>query len=443
MEVKVSDRFVDFLSDWYYETYICLGGYGSGKSWHVAFKIILKCLQEKRKVLVVREVYETIAESCYDLFSEILTNLNLYTDSRKEYRETNKVLVLKSPMQILFPNGSRIIFRGMDKPQKVKSLNGVSIVWMEEASEIKYEAYKELQGRIRTPNASMHFILTFNPIGRENWTYKHFFKYTDDNNKEHIILDEEKLYKVKTIISNGTYYHHSLPEDNPFLPKSYIQRLDKMKDYDPYLWQVARKGKFGTTGLRVLPQFEIATDAKQFKNAIKSLSENDKYIGMDFGFEESYNAVVKCAVDMKTKTLYIYDEIYVNHITDDKMANQPEMQEIKLEDKWITADSAEPKTIQYYRQQGFKMRSCKKFVGSRLANTRKVKRFHKIICSPKCKNTIRELQDLTYKKDSKGNVIYDEFNIDPHTFSAIWYALDTVTVADVKDKNFNSRSGNT
>ena len=47
---------------------------------------------------------------------------------------------------------------------------------------------------------------------------------------------------------------------------------------------------------------------------------------------------------------------------------------------------------------------------------------------------------MTYKKDSKGNVIYDQFNIDPHTFSAIWYALDTVTVADVKERKFNSKA---
>ena len=76
-----------------------------------------------------------------------------------------------------------------------------------------------------------------------------------------------------------------------------------------------------------------------------------------------------------------------------------------------------------------------------MSNTRKIKRFRKIFISPKCKNTIRELKDLTYKKDAKGNVIYDQFNIDPHTFSAIWYALDTVTVADPKEKHFNSKAG--
>ena len=68
-----------------------------------------------------------------------------------------------------------------------------------------------------------------------------------------------------------------------------------------------------------------------------------------------------------------------------------------------------------------------------------MKRFQRIIISPKCRNTIRELRDLTYSKDSKGNIIYDQFNIDPHTFSAMWYGLEQVTVADLKDRQFYSR----
>jgi phage terminase large subunit len=105
----------------------------------------------------------------------------------------------------------------------------------------------------------------------------------------------------------------------------------------------------------------------------------------------------------------------------------------------IIADNEDPKAISYYRQQGFPIRGCRnKFAGSRLSNTRKVKRFHRIVVSPECRNTIRELKDLTYKKDAKGNAIYDQFSIDPHTFSAIWYALDTVSVADVKERHFNS-----
>ena len=76
----------------------------------------------------------------------------------------------------------------------------------------------------------------------------------------------------------------------------------------------------------------------------------------------------------------------------------------------------EPKTIQFYRQEGFYVKKCKKYIGSRLQNTKKIKRFKKIVCSPRCVNTIIELKDLVYAKDTKDEPIYDQFNIDPHTF---------------------------
>ena len=449
---SVSAAFEDFIFDWDYETYLLIGGYGSGKSYQVAYKIVLKLLEEKRKALVIREVFDTIQDSCYDLFCEILEDMGLFTDAPKEFRrKKTKVLGLKSPLKFRFPNGSQIIFKGMDKPAKVKSINGVSIVWMEECSEIKYEGYKELLGRIRTPNVSMHFILSCNPVGRDNWVYRHFFVRLDDDGQETVIMDENKFYDKKCIIKNGVYYHHSTPDDNPWLPWQYLKRLDDLKNYDYPLYMVARWGRFGATGTRVLPQLVVAKDKEIFKNAIAKLGPENQYFGFDFGFEESYNAVISMSVDLKRGFLYIWDEIYMNKVTDDVFANQPEMQKLKWKidtlnaqgySKMIVADNEDPKAISYYRQNGFKIRACRnKFAGSRLSNTRKIKRFKKIIVSPKCKNVIRELKDLTYKKDTKGNVIYDQFNIDPHSFSAIWYALDGVTVADVKDKDFNSKAG--
>lgn len=448
---EVAERFADFVFDWYYETYLLLGGYGSGKSYHIVLKIILKLLQEKRKALVIREVYDTLTESCYDLFKEILTDMNLLAsdDDKREYK--TKVRALKSPMEFKFPNGSRIIFKGMDKPEKVKSLNGVSIVWFEECSEIKYAGYKEMLGRIRTSDVSMHFILSCNPVGKENWVYRHFFVNIDENGNEKVILDDEDLYLKRTLIHKGVYYHHSLMDDNPYLPDAYRKRIEEIRDYDYPLYRVARWGRFGPSGVRVLPQFTIAKDAKEFTNIIKSLGPENQYFGFDFGFEESYNAVISMSVDLKNSILYIWDEIYMNHITDDKFATIDEM--LKLKDrlnmykeqgfaKTIVADNEDPKAITYYRQNGYQIRSCRnKFAGSRLSNTRKIKRFKKIVCSPKCKNTIRELKDLTYLKKPNGDTVYDEFNIDPHSFSAIWYALDSVTVADVKSKAFNSKSG--
>lgn len=359
-------------------------------------------------------------------------------DPNSNRRKSNKVRYKTSPMQLIFPNGSKVIFKGMDKPGKLKSINGVSIVWLEEASEIKYDGYKELKGRLRHPTLSLHFLLSTNPVGTENWVYQHFFKRTNEDGTETIILDDQRLYKKHTIVKKGVYYHHSVVDDNLFVPKSYVHTLDEMQEYDPDLYRVARLGQFGINGIRVLPQFSVAPH-NQVMRAVNGIPAKFKFTGFDFGFETSYNAVVRMAVDDAEKVLYIYWEYYKNRMTDDRTA--AELAELGLQDEQIIADCEDPKAIQYYRQMGFKIRGCHKWAGSRLANTRKIKRFKKIICSTNCINCIRELSTLTYDKDQKGNLIYDQFNIDPHTFSAIWYALDNYTVADVKDEIRNSRKG--
>lgn len=449
LNVNVSNRFSSFLTDWDYEQYLCLGGYGSGKSYNIALKIIIKLMQERRTALVVRRVRETIKESCFALFKEILENMDYMSDEigRVNMKVIGKAVAIQSPLEIRFPNGSRIIFRGMDNTEKIKSIHGVSIVWIEECSEITFDAYNELLGRIREPKVSLHFILSCNPVGKENWIYNTFFVHTDEKGKEEVIQDPEEVYRRRTLINprNGVYYHHSLPDDNPFLPLSYIKRLDGLKQLDKQLWVVARWGRFGAAGTRVLPNFVVAKDAKQFKRTVNNIPAQFHFFGLDFGFEESYNALISCCVDDKNKILYIYDEIYMNHITDDRFSQREDVRKVAERagrcSKPICADSAEPKTIQFYRQQGYNMYGARKYIGSRLQNTKKMKRFRKIVCSPKCKNTIRELKDLTYAKDSKGNAIYDEFNIDPHTFSALWYALDTYTVADIKEIKTNTREG--
>lgn len=424
IEKEVNPHFEDFIFDWNYKTYLAVGGYGSSKSYHIALKLILKLLQEKRKALVIREVFETIRDSTYALLEEIIADLEL----------EGKVKAKVSPMRIDFPNGSQIIFKGMDKPWKLKSIHNVTIIWMEEASELKYEGYKELLGRARHPSLSIHFILSTNPVGEDNWVYRHFFK---DELKEIYVLDDEELYKKRTIIKNNVYYHHSTADDNLFLPQSYIDQLDELKEYDPDLYRIARRGRFGVNGLRVLPQFEVMANDKVLTN-IGDIPKRYFRVGMDFGFVVSYNAVIKMAIDDENKYLYIYKEYYKNKMTDDKTAK--ELENFIDKKELIRADSAEPKTIAYYNQQGFRMIGAKKGPGSRLQNTKKVKRFKRIICSDKCKNTIRELKNLTYAIDKQGNIIEDEFNIDAHTFSALWYGLDGYEVSDLKDrKNYSGK----
>lgn len=421
IEREINPHFEDYLFDWNYKFYFLVGGYGSSKSYNTAFKIILKLLEEKRTALVVREVYDTIRDSCFSLFDEIITEMEL----------DDRIRCVVSPMQIRFPNGSKIIFKGMDKPAKLKSINNVSIIWIEECSEVKYAGFKELLGRLRHPFLKLHMILTTNPVSKNNWCYKHFFI---DKKKKLFILDDKELYEKRTIILNNTYYHHSLADDNYFLPKSYIEQLDDLKTYDIDLYRIARRGQFGVNGRKVLPQFETRPHYEVLETIQKIKNPLNK-VGMDFGFEDSYNAIVRLAIDDANKILYIYWQYYKNQMTDDKTAI--EIAEFKKTQELIRADSAEPKTIKFYQQEGFNMRGAKKFPGSRLQYTKKVKRFKKIICSEDCQDVIDELEDLTYAVDKDGEIIEDEFTIDPHTFSAIWYALDGYEVSDLKEHKYD------
>lgn len=366
---------------------------------------------------MIREVYDTHRDSTFSLFEEIVNDLGL----------DHVIQCRTSPLMLKFHNGSRIIFKGLDKPAKLKSINNIWIMWIEECSEVKYEGFKELLGRLRHPTLQLHMILSTNPVGQDNWTYRHFFK-DDQNNR--FILDDERLYKERTIAINDTYYHHSTAEDNLFLPVSYIKQLDELKEYDPDLYRIARKGHFGVNGIRVLPQFEVQSH-KDVMLAISNINRPLLRAGMDFGFVDSYNAVVRLAVDHEKKYLYIYWEYYDRGKTDDVTVE--DLKEFVETKELIKADN-EQKTIAYFRKMGYNMVAAHKFQGSRLQYTKKIKRFKKIICSDSCKNTIYELQPLTYKTDKRGNIIEDEFQIDPHTFSAIWYALDDYEVTDLKEK---------
>lgn len=426
IEKEVNPHFEDFLFDWNQKFQVLVGGYGSSKSYHVALKIILKLLSEKRKALVIREVYDTHKDSTFSLFTEIIEDLGLLDESGRKNIAKGKIRPKESPYELRFSNGSRVIFKGMDKPAKLKSINNVSLVWVEECSEVKYEGFKELIGRLRHPTLRLHMILSTNPVGEDNWTYKHFFK--DERNKR-FILDDEDLYKKRTVIVGDTYYHHSVADDNLFLPESYITQLEELKEFDPDLYRVARKGRFGINGIRVLPQFEVRKHDDVI-NKVNNIRRSMKRVGMDFGFVESYNAVIRMAIDHDKKYLYIYWEYYKNGQTDDQTAE--DLAEFKKTKELIKADNAEPKTIKYFQQNKFNMEGAKKFQGSRLQYTKKVKRFKKIICSDNCTNTIYELKGLTYKKNKLGEIIEDEFTIDPHTLSAIWYGLDDYEVADLK-----------
>lgn len=102
------------------------GSAGSGKSYFITQKLIIRACREPIKILVCRRYGTTIRNTCFALFKEILNKWKL----------TPYVKIRETDFNIKFSNGSEIIFTGLDEETKLLSLNNISCVFIEEVFEI-------------------------------------------------------------------------------------------------------------------------------------------------------------------------------------------------------------------------------------------------------------------------------------------------------------------
>lgn len=405
MELQVNKHFVDFIFDWDHRFYFMVGGYGSSKSYNVATKLVLKALTEpNRKILVSRAVFRTLRESCYDVLKEVICSM----DKEHLFKFST------SPLQITHrTNGTKFIFLGLDDPAKLKSINGVSIIWMEEPPEAKYNSFKELNGRLRTLNQSMHIFMSCNPVSKNSWTFKHFFK---DKN-----ISDETLYAERIMKIGDTYYHHSTVDDNKFVPPEYVEQLEELKSHDPDLYRIARDGRFGVTGLKVLCNVEKMKH-KEIMDRIEGKFHNHKYDGQDYGFTTSFNALVRMKIDVKNNYLYIYNENYNKGLITSELISG--MQYMKNDHRQIRGDNARPEVIEEIRRAGFRIVSCDKGPGSVEDGIQKLRSFKKIFISDDCPNTYHDFYDLCHFEDKDGEIVEGKFSFDPHGMDGARYGLE-------------------
>src|SRR5690625_4848711 len=144
------------LDDYSSFTEVHYGGASSGKSHGVVQKVVLKALnnwKHPRKILFLRKVAATIKDSIFEDVQGALSTFGILehcTINNTDYR-------------IVLPNGATFLFKGMDNPEKIKSIKGVSDVVIEEATEINIEDYNQLTLRIKD---------------RKHTTYTLYIKYT-------------------------------------------------------------------------------------------------------------------------------------------------------------------------------------------------------------------------------------------------------------------------
>ena len=427
INVNINEHFKDFVLDDKHNIYFELGGYGSSKSYNTAFKTVLLSLQEKRKILVTRQVKDTLKESCFADIVEIINDLGL-----DDFFKINK-----SPMEIICRrNGSKFIFKGLDKAKKIKSIRDIDTIWIEEADEIDYKTFKELKSRLRTQKNRNILIITTNPNELDTWTYKWLTEtlskvdmdITDLYNKRIIKIEDITKLESGDVNIENIYLHHSNYKDNKFLDKNFIAELENEKD--DFQRAIKKLGHFGSSGEKILNNI-VQLNQERIMAVVKNLY--NLYSGFDFGFAKSYNAIVRLAIDEENNNLYIYDEFYGKEITDTEMLEMDIIKQLIAEGEVVYADSAEPKTIRFYKMNNLSILGAKKTPDISKAGVKKLQNFNNIFIDPiKCPNTYRELTTMKWHLNKDGIIAKNPktnkpFNIDPHTFDAIKYGLNKYT----------------
>ncbi|MBR7082314.1 MAG: PBSX family phage terminase large subunit [Oscillospiraceae bacterium] len=218
---------------------VLMGGGGSGKSIFAGDKVLSRVTCEAgHRWLVCRKVARTMRES---VFRQIVSQA-------KKYPRADGLKVNKSEMMIEFPNGSQIIFAGLDDVEKLKSIYSITGIWVEEASEITESDFNQLDIRLRgeTPYYKQ-IILTFNPVSVTHWLKSRFFDREDEN---------------ATI-------HHSTYRDNIFLDEDSARVLESYKDTDRYYYTVYCLGEWGVTGNTVFDAGEVTARLQAIRSREK------------------------------------------------------------------------------------------------------------------------------------------------------------------------------
>ena len=377
--MKISDVFYKNALNSQHRFLILYGGAGSGKSVFAAQKLLIRTLSEApHKFLVVRKVAATLRHSVYALFKELI-----YQESLQELFKFNE-----SSLEITnVLNGNKIIFKGLDDPEKIKSIAGITGIWIEEATELNEEDLEQLNLRLR--GETKHYkqiIITFNPVSAHHWLKKRFF----DRQKEDV-------FALKT-----TY------KDNPFLDKEYKEQLKKLELENPHYYRIYALGEWGNLeGLIYTTYDEVKAMPEYFE---------DEFLGLDFGYNHA-TALVHVRID--GKDLFVNELIYKKETTNDEIIKEVEQKYPFAKSIKIFADSARADLIKEWQRCGFIVGPANKNV---FEGIMAVKSFHLKIVSTSS-NLLKELASYAWKKNKDGVYLDEPIKINDDAMDAMRYAI--------------------
>ena len=377
-----NDAYFPYLFDYSHRYEVYYRGAGSGKSVFIAQKILCKACTSKRKVLIIRKYATTLKDSVFQLFIDQLKKWKIYKFCK----------VNMSTYTITLPNESVLLFKGLDDPEKIKSITDITDIWTEECSELSRDEFTQLDLRLRSQAGNLQIFVSFNPVSKQNFVYQKWF-------------------------ANGTpantFILHTTYKDNKFLPKEYIEALLEKQKSNPTYYKIYALGEFCTLDKLVYYNWKVEDfDHTQIKGKL--------LIGLDFGYTNDPTALV--ASVMTDKKIYIFKEWVDTNKTNPQIAQV--IKSLGFQKSTIICDSAEPKSIQELRQNGiYAARESTKGPDSIIHGIQRLWEYE-IIVHPSCTETITEFENYSWQKDKKtGEYINKPIDMFNHCMDALRYSL--------------------
>jgi len=377
-KVQVVKKVYDWLLDSKHRTHLLYGSAGSSKSWQVAlFLIVEKFLSERDvRILVVRKTLPSLRKSAYQLVQDRLKSMGI------TYQHN------KTEMSIRF-NSNQMLFVSLDDVEKLKSIEGINYIWIEEATEISVDDYRQLNLRCRgkNPNGDNALYLTFNP---SDWNS--FLK----------PMTEAPAADVGVL--------HTTYKDNKFLDDKYVQQLESLAEQDEAYHRIYALGEWAQLSGLIYSGWQQAETWPD--------SFDDTGYGLDFGFN---NPTALVQVNLLDGDYYLREIIYEPGLTTKDLIDRLPLLGLD-ENTEIIADSAEPDRIEEIYRANFNIHAADKGQGSVNFGIDAV-RAATIYFHPDSVNLYREYAGYKWREDKDGNVLDEPVKFNDHLMDAIRYRI--------------------
>ena len=376
------------------------GGRGSTKSSDISIEIPpLMIKNPECHAVVLRKVGNTIKNSVYPQMQWGIDALGL----------TDKFRFKTSPHEITYKKtGQKILFFGVDDPQKIKSIKlpfgYVGICWIEELDQFSgMEEIRNLNQSLLRGGPIFWEFCSFNPPkSQNNWV-----------NEEKLFDDPDRL------VHHSTY----LGVPRKWLGERFFEDAEKLKIKNEMAYRHEYLGEVTGTGGAVFENVEDMDMSDKFVGNFDRL-----YYGLDFGFAVDPLAYVAMYYDAKREDLYIFDEIYQQKLTNSQAAKSIKL---RAKDSRILADAAEPKSIAEMAGFGLRISGARKGPDSIDFGMRWLQnRAHIYIDKRRCPNTYKEFVAYEYERNKDGQFISAYPDANNHGIDAVRYGLSEIMNRD-------------